>query len=79
MSIVGQQLENQSWLAVSGPKTEAYQFLSVVDGLRVLLLSLLGLVLPLQEGLDGLVLGVEVTHVLKIQGTVSPTYSLTSM
>ena len=77
MSIVGQQLENQSWLVVSGTKTEVYQFLSVVDGLWVLFLTLLGLVLPLQEGLDGLVLGIEVTHILQTQGTVIPTYSLT--
>lgn len=48
-------------------KTELYQFLSVLHGLQVLLLPFLGLVLLLQVGLNGLVLGIEVTHVLQTQ------------
>lgn len=44
-----------------------YQFLSVLHGLQVLLLPFVGLILLLQVGLDGLVLGVEVTHVLQRQ------------
>lgn len=48
-------------------KVELYQFLSVLHRLQVLLLPFLGLVLLLQVGLNGLVLGIEVTHVLQTQ------------
>lgn len=44
------------------------QLLPVLDGLEVLLFALVGLVLLLQVGLDGFVLGVEVTQVLKGRG-----------
>lgn len=42
-----------------------YQLLPVLHRLQVLLLPFLGLILLLQVGFDGLVLGVEVTHVLQ--------------
>lgn len=45
------------------------QFLAVLYGLQVLLLALLGLVLLLQVGLDGFVLGIEVTQVLGQENT----------
>lgn len=48
-------------------KTELYQLLSVLHGLQVLLLPFIGLVLLLQVGLNWLVLGIEVTHVLQTQ------------
>lgn len=51
--------------------TVTYQFLPVVHRLQVLLLPFLGLVLLLQVGLDGLVLCVEVTHVLQNNKCVS--------
>lgn len=44
-----------------------YQFLPVLHRLQVLLLPFLWLVLLLQVGLDRLVLGIEVTHVLQRQ------------
>lgn len=44
-----------------------YQLLPVLHRLQVLLLPFLGLILLLQVGFDGLVLGVEVTHVLQTQ------------
>lgn len=48
-------------------EADAYQFLPVLHRLQVLLLPFVGLVLLLQVGLDRLVLGVEVTHVLPTQ------------
>lgn len=42
-----------------------YQFLSVLDALQVLLLTLFRLVLLLQVRLDGFILSVEVAHVLQ--------------
>lgn len=44
-----------------------YQFLSVLHGLLVLLLPFIGFILLLQVGLNRLVLGVKVTHVLQTQ------------
>lgn len=41
------------------------QLLPILDGLQILLLALLGLILLLQIGLNGFVLCVEVTQVLR--------------
>lgn len=54
-----------------------YQFLSVLDALQVLLLPLFGLVLLLQVRLDGLVLRVEVAHVLRRQTVFTQTHRRT--
>lgn len=54
-----------------------YQLLPVLHALQVLLLPLLGLVLLLQERLDGFILSVEVAHVLQDTHSVSHTHRRT--